>query len=135
MPFLDVLLVIASATIIGVLFYYVFRIGGPWGRFWAFLLILILAGVSAEAWIPEIGPVYWNVTWVPTLFVIFLFALLLAAATPPAKKIYPKDSPELSTGTPKSRDDIDAAILLSGFFWFFMFFLFIAAIWGLIAAY
>jgi hypothetical protein len=59
----------------------------------------------------------------------------LAAATPPAKKVYPKDTPEMSTGSPKSSDDLDAAILLSGFFWFFMLFLFIAAIWGIAAAY
>lgn len=49
---------------------------------WTFLIILVLAGLAAALWIEPVGPVIYDVAWVPMLFVIILFALVLAAATP-----------------------------------------------------
>ena len=125
MTFLEILLTILAAVVVGVLFYYAFKATGPWGSLWTFLLILIIAGLAAEAWIEPLGPVVYDVTWVPTLFVILLFALLLAAATPS----YPERA-EIEAGTePPQRDS--AAVALTVFFWIFLFFFFGIAIWGI----
>ncbi len=66
----------------GILFYYVFRVSGPWGSLWSFLLILILGTIAFTAWITPFGPVFMEVEWVPIAAVILFFALLLAAASP-----------------------------------------------------
>ena len=74
MTFLEILFAIAAAILIGVLFYYVFKAAGPWGSFWTFLLILILAGLATAAWIQPFGPVIYDIVWVPILLVIlFIF--------------------------------------------------------------
>lgn len=128
MTFLEILLTILAAVLIGVLFYYAFKATGPWGSLWTFLLILIIAGLAAEAWIEPVGPVVYDVAWVPTLFVILLFALLLAAAAPP----YPESTEraEIEAGTePPERDS--AAVALGVFFWIFIVFFFGIVIWGI----
>ena len=125
MTFLEILLTILVAVFVGVLFYYAFKSTGPWGSLWSFLLILIIAGLAAEAWIEPVGPVVWDVAWVPTLFVILLFALLLAAATPSYR-----ETTEVEAGTePPERDS--AAVALGIFFWIFILFFFGIAIWGI----
>jgi len=105
----------------------VFKSTGPWGTFWSFLLILVLVGLAAEAWIEPVGPVAWGVAWIPTLFVIFLFALLLAAATPPRNRSV-RDTATEPTTTPEEET---AAVAVGGFFWIFMFFLLVIALWGI----
>jgi len=121
MEFLAILFIAIGALIIGAIFYYLFRSSGPWGSFWSFLLILILAGIAANAWIAPVGPYYQGVTWFPVLFVILLFALLIAAATPPRRT---RIESEIEKEEPE-------AIALGGFFWILLIFLFIAAIWGI----
>jgi hypothetical protein len=127
MTFAEILLTILGALLIGVLFYYVFKSTGPWGTFWSFLLILILVGLAAEAWIEPVGPVAWGVAWVPTLFVVFLFALLLAAATPPRRDRRVTDT---TTTEPTTTEEETAAVAVGAFFWIFMFFLLVVALWG-----
>ncbi len=124
MGFLEIVLTILAAIIIGVIFYYVFKTTGPWGSLWSFLLILILAGVAAEAWISPVGPVVWNVAWVPTLLVIITFALLLAAATPP------RDRTTTSAGPNPSKEE-SAAIAIGAFFWIFLLALLAFTLWGM----
>lgn len=126
MEFLEIILTILLAAVIGVMFYYIFRYRGPWGTFWSFLLILILAGLAAEAWITPMGPVAWGVAWIPTIFVILLFALLLAAAAPP------RPARRIREPVPETEEEA-AVIALSGFFWIFMIFLLVAVIWGIAA--
>ena len=127
MTFLEIILTIIAAILIGILFYYVFKTTGPWGSFWTFLLILVLAGLAAEAWITPYGPVYYDVAWLPTLFVIILFALLLAAASPSTRR--ETDYIE-TTGTEPPATNA-AAVALGVFFWFLLLFLFIAVFWGI----
>lgn len=127
MAFLEIILTILSALFIGLLFYYVFKSPGPWGTFWSFLLVLILAGLAAEAWITPAGPVIWGFALLPTLLVLLIVALLMAAATPtPRRK--PKN-PELEKSTEPSEEET-AAIAISGFFWVLMLILLGIAIWG-----
>lgn len=125
MTFLEIILVIVAAILVGTLFYYVFKISGPWGSFWTFLLILILAGLAAEAWVTPFGPVFYDVAWFPTIFVILIFALILAAASPSARR-----DVDTNTATTEPRTTSPAAVAFSVFFWFLLMFLFIAVIWG-----
>jgi hypothetical protein len=129
MLFFEIFLIILAALIIGALFHFGFKSTGPWGSFWFFFLVLMLAGLAAEAWIKPIGPVYWNISWGPVLFVIFLFALLMVAATPPrlgrrlkrTENVQETDAPEA------------AIVTISLFFWAFLLFLFGAVLWGIFA--
>lgn len=82
MEFLEVLLILIIALVIGAIFYYGLGRRGPYGAFWAFLLILFLAGLAGRFWITPAGPVVWGFAWLPMIFWIFIIALLIAAATP-----------------------------------------------------
>lgn len=124
MEFIGILLIAVFALIVGSIFFYVFRSTGPWGSFWSFLLILILVGLAADAWITPVGPYYQGVSWIPVMFVILLFALFIAAATPVRRR--PAKSLEAEI-----EEEETARIAFGGFFWVLMVFLFIAAIWGL----
>lgn len=128
MELLEIIVTILAAVVVGVAFYYIFRARGPWGTLWSFLLILILVGLAAEAWINPVGPVYWGVAWIPTLFVIILFALLLSAAAPPLRRPR-RPLPEAE----KEEIEEEGVIALSGFFWIFMIILFAVALWGIFA--
>lgn len=128
MLFWEILLVILAALVIGSIFYYLLKLSGPWGSFWSFLLILILSGLAAAAWITPVGPVYYNISWFPVLFTILLFAILMAAATPSRR------APRQTTNTQRHVEDTEgglAFVALSAFFWVFLLFLLIAAIWGI----
>lgn len=114
MGFLEVLFTVLGALVIGSIFAFAFNIRGPWGSFWSFLLVLILAGLVAELWIEPIGPVFYNFGWFSTLFVILLFALILAAATPPPPRR--GELPETETPT----------VVFTVFFWFMLVFFLIA---------
>ena len=120
MVFLEFILIALAALLIGVLFYYVFRSTGPWGNLWSILLILILAGLAADAWITPVGPYYQGVSWFPVLFVILLFAFLIAATTPVRRR----------NGDPVEEESSKVALGVS--FWFLMFLLLIAVLWGLL---
>jgi len=128
MTFFEILITTLGAIAIGSIFYYVFKATGPFGSIWSFLLILILVGLAAEAWITPVGPVFQDVAWVSTAFVIILFALLLAAATPPAYKKHHVEGP--ATGAPMSKQEKKTATAISSFFWLFFILLLIAVVWG-----
>ena len=114
---------------IGLLFYYGFRVTGPWGSLWAFLAILVLAGIAAEAWINPIGPYVFGVSWLGAFLFILIFALLIGAATPPrrsAEEIPP------GTGAEEVRRTRPGALALGTFFWFLLLILLLAVIGGLV---
>ncbi len=124
MTFLGVLFTIFIAFLVGALFFYIFKSTGPWGTFWSFLLILILAGLAGSFWVDPVGPVFWDVAWVPVLFVVFVFALLMAAATPPSR------SGKKDVANPEPSEDEAGALAIGGFFWILMSILLIIALWG-----
>lgn len=129
MSFAEIIIALLMAIIIGSIFYYVFKVTGPWGSFWTFILILILAGIAAGAWVEPVGPTVYGTPWLSTLIVIFLFALLIAAATPPRRK--PETPAEREAMAEASAEASGGAIALGVFFWVLLIFLFIAAIWGI----
>lgn len=119
MPVIGFIAVILISFVIGAVFYFVFERRGPWGSFWTFFIVLFLGVFMAYVWVRPAGPVYWGVAIFPLLFVGLLFALLLAAATPPVRnrKLRKRDGPvvpeqELEEITPE--DDRTA---LGIFFW------------------
>lgn len=124
MSFLGILLTAFAAIIVSVLFYYVFKSTGPWESFWAFLLILVLAGLAAGLWITPVGPVMWGVAWVPTIMVIIIFALLLGAASPPREK-KAEQSGKYDEPAPRDRK----AATIGALFWILLIFMLGVIIW------
>ncbi len=132
MTLAEILVAITMAIAVGLFFYFVFRVTGPWGSLLAFLVILILAGLAAEAWIVPFGPTIYGAPWVSALIVILLFALIIAAATPPRS---PRERPVVSeTEADITERETAGAIAFGVFFWIFLIVLFIAAVWGLATA-
>lgn len=117
-------LIAIGALFIGALFYFVFKSSGPWGSFWSFFLLLILVGIAANAWVTPVGPYYMGVTWAPVMFVILLFAFLIAAATPPRRT---------RIVTEAEAEEKPAVVALSGFYWLLILFLLIVGVWGSVA--
>ena len=55
---------------------------GPWGSFlWFFVVVALFAWVGG-VWLRPYGPVWMGVGWLPIIFVGFLVAMLLTAASP-----------------------------------------------------
>lgn len=129
MSLIEILIAILMAVITGTIFYYIFRVSGPWGSFWSFLIVLILVGLAAQAWVTPIGPVIFETSWLSALIVIFFFALLIAAASPPQKR--PARPADQQSSTEPVENDREGAVALGIFFWFLLLLLGIAAIWGI----
>ena len=126
--FFQVFFAVLLALVVGSFFYYVFKYTGPWGSFWTFILVLIMAGVAASVWVEPFGPMIYNVAWMPVLFVILLFALLLAAVTPPR---YRTKDPARDDLTDVSNKDVPV-LVVSAVFWVFLAGLMIAILIGII---
>jgi hypothetical protein len=137
MSVLGVIVAILLALTVGAIFHFVLKITGPWGSLWTFLLVLILVGVAAAIWIPPIGPYYLDIAWIPIVFVIFMFALLLAAATPTNrdKNRYQKQhtAEEASPYPKKNSDGTDLATstVVGGFFWILLILMLIVILVGI----
>ena len=129
MTLAEIIIAIFMALLIGLLFYYVFKVTGPWGSFWGFIGILILAGLAAEAWVEPIGPTIYGAPWVSALIVIFLFALLIAAASPA-----PRDRERMRTRQTAeiTEPESTGAVAFGIFFWLFLVIMLIVAIWGFV---
>ncbi len=124
--FYQIFFSILLALLVGGFFYYVFKYTGPWGSFWTFVLVLIVAGVAASAWIDPVGPILYDIAWVPILVVMLLFALFLAAATP--TRYRSKTPARGSTG--EASEEEYPVLAISAIFWVFLIALAIAAIIG-----
>lgn len=84
MFFVDLLFALVVALLLTAVFFAGFRRPGPWGIWWIFLLVVFLAAWAGGVWIEPFGPPLFNVYWLPFVFVGLIFALLVAAAAPPA---------------------------------------------------
>jgi hypothetical protein len=128
MLFFNIVFTILLAFLVGGLFYYVFKYTGPWGSFWTFVIILVLAGIAASAWLPA-GPVFYNLPWLPILFVVLMVALLIAAAGP-ARRRTTETNPTPAV-QPQKIENKPAVVAISSLFWIFLILLIIAAITGI----
>ena len=126
MTFLEIFLTVLMAVLIAVLFYYVFKSPGPWNSFWTYLIILILSGLAAHAWLTPVGPVAFGIAWIPVFFAIVIVALLLGAASPTRERRQP-------TGKHGELPEKEKTTLaLGAFFWILLVFLLGVIIWSFV---
>lgn len=128
MLFTELLVSAFLAIMVGTVFFYGLRRRGPWGSFWAFFSILLLAGIIAEAWTTPIGPPVFGVSWVGSLIFILFFALLIAAATPTHRQ-YGKSASEMEAEEVARKNP--GAVAVGAFFWFLLVIMTVVAIAGL----
>lgn len=114
------------ALIITLFFAYALSVRGPWGNFWTFFLILLLAVLAANLWIRPIGPNYQGIYWIPPIAAGFIVASILAASTPPSS---PKSRLKQNTNDYIERKA--NALALGSFFWFVVVFMTILVFMGL----
>ncbi len=125
MTFLEFIVVLLIALVVGFAFSVLFKTRGPWGNVLTFVLIIFLGILAANLWVVPSGPVVWGVSWVPLLIFGILLALLLMA-TEPFKK---------SRDIKYAKEDeykADSAARVSGIFWIILLILVIAVITGLV---
>lgn len=99
---IDLLLAVAVALCLTVVFVKLLRRVGPWGGAVSFFLIVTLVGWAAGTWIAPMTPTgsVWTLYWMPFAAAGFLAALLLAATGPRIpprerdKQPAPADEPE-----------------------------------------
>ncbi len=80
-----IIFALVLAAILTLIFSLGFGRTGPWSSWWAFFLMVFVVVWAASLWLVPVGPVYWDVAWLPILILGILVALLLAAAAPPRR--------------------------------------------------
>lgn len=119
------LYLIGITLLITLFFSYILRVRGPWGSFWTFFVVTLLAVVAADMWIQPAGPVYWGTYWLPPLAVGLLIAFILAATIPS-----PRRRAELSLKRDKLAKQKAEAVAVGTFFWFLLLFMLVIVILG-----
>lgn len=130
MDFVEVIIVLFIALIIGSAFFYGLRRRGPWGAFWVFLIILILAAWAGRLWLTPAGPLFWGYGWLPVIFWVFIIALLIAIASPSEEERTVDYEPDTRTEITEGDERTAAAFGL--FFWLLLLILIVAIIVGLL---
>lgn len=118
------------ALIVAAIFHYGFGRSGPWGPFWTFLLVLFFAAWAGSLWIEPVGPVIYGFAWLPTLFWIFIVALIIIAAAGEDRTTRPTGTEIPETGVPES--EVGTAAALGLFFWILLGLFVIAILIGLL---
>ena len=125
MSALGILYLISLALVITLFFSLVLRIRGPWGSFWTFFVIILLAVLATDVWINPIGPYFEDIFWLPPLAVGILIAFLLAATTP---------SPTMRSRIEQEKQELaeerPGAVALGTFFWFLLVFMLVLVVLG-----
>lgn len=120
------------ALIVAAIFHYGLGRRGPWA-FWAFLLILFFTAWAGSFWIEPAGPALWGFAWLPLFFLVFMVALLIAAAGGEENRTrYNRSLETETTGDEVTESEAGAAAALGFFFWFLLGILLIAIIIGLL---
>lgn len=114
--------------LITLFFRFLLRVSGPWGSFWAFFIIILLAVIAADIWVSPIGPHFEDIYWVPPVAAGLLIALLLAATTPSPMARSERDADK------NANKEQAAAVALNTFFWFLVIMLVILILAGLFMA-
>jgi hypothetical protein len=125
MIFFGLLYLFSLAAIITFIFTKLLRVRGPWGSFWTFFSVTLLAILAADLWIEPIGPFYGEIYWLPPLIVGIIIAFLLAATSPPAKPIDKLKEPFNEIVEEQSK-----TIALGTFFWFLLILMLILIVLG-----
>jgi hypothetical protein len=120
----DFLFALAVGLLLTVIFAAGFRVRGPWGVWWVFLLIVFLAAWVGAVWVRPVGPPLFGVNWLPLLFMGVLFAVLLAAAIPSSP---PRTRAE---AVAQARAEETAVAVFGAFFWILLVGLLVAVVLG-----
>lgn len=124
---LGILYLVSIAFIITLFFTLLLRRSGPWGSFWSFFIIILLAVFAADFWVGPVGPYFYEgIYWVPPLAVGLLIALFLAATTPG-----PKTRSELEVEKKEIAEEQKAGVALGTFFWVLFVFMLVLVVIGL----
>jgi hypothetical protein len=124
--FWGILYLIVLAFAITLFFRFILQTSGPWGSFWAFFIIILLAIFAADIWISPVGPFYEDIYWVPPIAAGLVIALLLAATTPS-----PKARSEMEAEKSMAKQEA-AAMAMGTFFWFLIVFMVAVIVAGLL---
>ena len=128
MIFFGLLYLIGIAVLITFIFTKLLRVRGPWGSFWTFFSIILLAVLASDLWIAPVGPYYGDIYWLPPLVVGIIIAFLLAATSPPKKR-----STELEEPFYQVVEDHPGAIALGAFFWFLLILMLLLVVAGFLS--
>src|SRR5690554_2828976 len=123
-----ILYLLIIAFLITLFFRFLLKVSGPWGSFWAFFIIILLAVIAADIWVSPIGPHFEDIYWVPPVAAGLLIALLLAATTPSPMARSERDADK------NANKEQAAAVALNTFFWFLVIMLVILILAGLFMA-
>jgi len=127
MIFYGILYLFSIAAILTFVFTKLLRVRGPWGSFWTFFSVILLAVLVADLWIEPIGPYYGDIYWLPPLIVGVIIAFLLAATSPPTKPI--KNYKEPLNEIIEEQSEV---IALGTFFWFLLILLLLLVVVGFV---
>jgi hypothetical protein len=125
MYILSLLFYVSLTFIIALIFVYGLRMRGPWGSFWIFFLIILLAMLAADLWIQPVGPFFRDIYWLPPLAVGIMIALLLAATTP-----RPWEKTRLEQERAEEAQERSTSLALGAFFWVLLIFMLVIVIAG-----
>jgi hypothetical protein len=116
----DMIAALAVGLVIVFIISLAFGTKGPWGSLlWFFVMVALFAWVGG-VWFRPYGPVWFGVGWLPIVFVGFMVAMLLTAASPrnPRKRLATKEE----TVTEEER-----STAVDAFFWILIVLLVIGA--------
>lgn len=126
--FLGIVYLVSIAFLITLFFSFVLRRRGPWGSYWTFFAIVLLAAFAADFWVGPVGPYFYeSVYWIPPLVVGLIIALLLAATTPS-----PKTRSELELQKDEFAKGQVTKLALGTFFWFLFVFMLLVVVVGIL---
>ncbi len=113
MFFIDLLLALVIALVIGAVFVLGFRRERPGPGLLIFLLVLFLLTWAGGVWITPFGPTLWGSFWLPFLLVAIIVALVLSAFPPPGGE---RSTVKLVSEQEQAATETEAAAL-NVFFW------------------
>jgi len=109
-----IVLALAVAAVLSLIFAIGFRTRGPWGSIWVFFAVIFLSSWAGGLWLPAMGPPLWGVYWIPFLLAGVIIALVLTATVAPQS---PRTTVELVEPAEEATAAGRARSVLGVFFW------------------
>ena len=78
--------VIGVSMLFTLINYFIFKSKGPWGRIWAFFLVVFFIDWTIGLWFFLIADQVQGIPWFLLIFIAFLTTLLIAAASNPVRE-------------------------------------------------
>jgi len=105
-----------SAFLIGAVFFYAFKYSGPWGKSWAFILVLLAGIWFLSAVANPMGPIWYGVAWVDYLLFGLIIGFLLYIATP-TRHDRKRHRQYYTTTTEEEEEASGTAVAIGMWFW------------------